>query len=163
MPFEKTRKCQHVMMSGKKCMSPAMRRRRFCVFHLRARQQNARILGKQAGEAQFQVPLLEDANSVQLTVMQVMQMLATRALDHKTAGTMLYALQTASINLSRPEFKGMDPEEEKGNAVLDALISIGKHLRDPITPEGQPYADELARASKESWEAKHPPQDEREN
>jgi hypothetical protein len=156
MPFEETKKCQHVMASGRKCMSPAMKKRRFCVFHLRARQQNARILAKQGGEAQFQVGVLEDANSVQLALMQVMQMLATRTLDHKTAGTMLYALQTASINLHRPEFKAVDPQEEKDQEVLDALIALGKHLNEVPTPEGQKYADRLGRAEKQWWESTHP-------
>jgi hypothetical protein len=155
MPFEETKKCQHVMASGRKCMSPAMRKRRFCVFHLRARQQNARISAKQ-GEPQFQTPVLEDANSVQLALMQVMQMLATRKLDHKTAGTMLYALQTASINLRLPEFKAVDPKEEQDQEVLDALIALGKHLNDTPSTQGQKYAERFAKAEKQWWQSTHP-------
>lgn len=56
----------------------------------------------------FDLPLLEDANSVQMALMKVIQMLGSGEMDHKTAGLMLYALQTASINLRRTEFEADD-------------------------------------------------------
>ena len=56
----------------------------------------------------FDLPLLEDANSVQMALMKVIQMLGSGELEHKTAGLMLYALQTASINLRNTEFEADD-------------------------------------------------------
>ncbi|HEX3821527.1 MAG TPA: hypothetical protein VHW45_14430 [Candidatus Sulfotelmatobacter sp.] len=53
----------------------------------------------------FDLPLLEDANAVQMALMKVIQMLGSGEMDHKTAGLMLYALQTASINLRNTEFE----------------------------------------------------------
>jgi hypothetical protein len=61
------------------------------------------------------VAVLEDANSVQMALMQAMQMLATAQVDHKTAGLMLYALQTASLNLRDTEFEA----EEATDDVID--------------------------------------------
>ena len=46
--------------------------------------------------------------SPQLALMQVMQELAWGRMDHKTAGLLLYALQTASINLRRAKFEPSD-------------------------------------------------------
>jgi len=56
----------------------------------------------------FDLPLLEDANSVQTALMKVIQMLGSGGLDHKTAGLMLYALQTASSNLRKVDFEARD-------------------------------------------------------
>jgi hypothetical protein len=61
------------------------------------------------------LPLLEDANSVQMALMKVIQMLGSGRLDHKTAGLMLYALQTASINLRHATFE----VDEATNVVID--------------------------------------------
>jgi hypothetical protein len=65
-------------------------------------------MGSQFGQARFVVPLLEDANSVQMALMQVMQLLGTGQMEHKTAALMLYALQTASCNLRNTEFEARD-------------------------------------------------------
>jgi hypothetical protein len=56
----------------------------------------------------FSLPLLEDANAVQIALMRVIQMLGSSRLDHKTAGLMLYALQTASGNLRRVDFEPLE-------------------------------------------------------
>ncbi len=56
-------------------------------------------------QGRFDLPLLEDANSVQIALMKVMQMLGSGQMDHKTAGLMLYALQTASVNLRNTDFE----------------------------------------------------------
>jgi hypothetical protein len=156
MPFEKTRKCAHVKMTGRQCQAPALKRGRYCVFHSKTRQQARNIIKKYVGAMEYEIPVLEDANSVQLTLMSVMQMLAKGSIEHKTAGLMLYALQTASINLRRPEFQPVDEKEEKGQAVLDALITIGKHMHEPVPPWGWEDLDNLGKAVREADEAEHP-------
>ena len=45
------------------------------------------------------MPVLEDAESVQVALMQIMRLLVAGQLDPKIAGLLLYALQTASSNL----------------------------------------------------------------
>jgi len=52
-----------------------------------------------------QFPVLEDANSIQVGLMQVMRLLVSGEMDSKTAGLLLYALQTASFNLRRTNFE----------------------------------------------------------
>jgi hypothetical protein len=63
----------------------------------------------------FSMCLLEDANSVQVALMQVLQLLGSGQMDHRTAGLMLYGLQTASINLRNTEFEA----EEATDVVID--------------------------------------------
>src|SRR5580700_3381156 len=111
MGLENVNRCQHVKVNGTQCGSPALRRRRLCFFHVRCQEQRARIMGSQFGQARFVVPLLEDANSVQMALMQVMQLLGTGQMEHKTAALMLYALQTASCNLRNTEFEAEDATE----------------------------------------------------
>lgn len=70
--------------------------------------ERARIAASQFAQARFIGPVLEDANAVQLALMRVMQLLGSGQMDHKTAGLMLYALQTASINLRHVQFEPLD-------------------------------------------------------
>ena len=109
MGLEDVPRCQHVKINGTQCGSPALRRRRHCYFHDRVQRERARIAAnKSLMLRRFDLPLLEDANSVQMALMKVIQMLGSGEMDHKTAGLMLYALQTASINLRNTEFEADD-------------------------------------------------------
>jgi hypothetical protein len=105
MSLENVLRCQHLKINGTQCKSPALRRRRLCFFHVRARDQHARMIAAPFAEARFQVPVLEDANAIQLAIMQVMQMVADHRMDYKAAGIMLYALQTATLNLRNTNFE----------------------------------------------------------
>jgi hypothetical protein len=82
-----------------RCGSPALRRRRYCFFHKRVQEMGVRVISHQSTQGHFSLPVLEDANSVQIALMQVMESLTWGRIDHKTAAMMLYALQTASVNL----------------------------------------------------------------
>jgi len=92
-------------MNGTQCGSPALRWRRHCFFHERIRRERAKIAADTSAKRGFDLPLLEDANSVQVALMKVIQMLGSGRMDHRTAGLMLYALQTASFNLRNAEFE----------------------------------------------------------
>ena len=71
------------------------------------RDQRIVINSAQARQAPptLDLPVLEDANSIQVALMQVMRLLISHQIDHKTAGLLLYALQTASFNLRRTDFE----------------------------------------------------------
>src|SRR5271169_4224266 len=98
-------RCQHIKMNGTQCGSPSLRYRRLCFFHDRIRRERAKIAADVSAQRRFDLPLLEDANSVQVALMKVIQMLGSGRMDHKTAGLMLYALQTASANLRIADFE----------------------------------------------------------
>jgi hypothetical protein len=99
MDLENVPRCQHIKVNGTQCGSPALRNRRLCFFHDRIRRERAKIAADVSAPRRFDLPLLEDANAVQIALMKVIQMLGSGRMDHKTAGLMLYALQTASANL----------------------------------------------------------------
>ena len=100
-------RCQHIKVNGTQCGSPAVRDRRFCFFHKKWHDQRIVINSAQARQSPptLDLPVLEDANSVQVALMQVMRLLISHQIDHKTAGLLLYALQTASFNLRRTDFE----------------------------------------------------------
>src|SRR5438876_1574961 len=54
---------------------------------------------------EFVLPVLEDADSIQITLGQIMRMIVCRQVDTKSAGLLLYALQIASANLRRTGFE----------------------------------------------------------
>jgi hypothetical protein len=100
-------RCQHLKTSGTQCGSPALRRNRFCYFHKRYQDERIRLNvdRRRRGTATFFLPVLEDANSIQMSLMQIMRLLLTGQIEHKTASLLLYALQTASTNLRMTNFK----------------------------------------------------------
>ena len=100
-------RCQHLKTNGTQCGSPALRRNRFCYFHKRYQDERIRLNvdRRRRGTATFFLPVLEDANSIQMSLMQIMRLLLTGQIEHKTASLLLYALQTASTNLRLTNFK----------------------------------------------------------
>jgi hypothetical protein len=108
MGLENVPRCQHVKVNGTQCGSPALRSRRHCFFHDRIRRERAKIAADASAKRRFELPLLEDANSVQVALMKIIQMLASGSVDHKTASLILYALQTASVNLRNGDFEVRD-------------------------------------------------------
>ena len=100
-------RCQHIKVNGVQCGSPALRRNRFCFFHKRFQDERIRLSADRArrGVATFILPLLEDANSIQMAIMQIMRLILTGQIEHKTASLLLYALQTASSNLRSTKFE----------------------------------------------------------
>lgn len=104
------RHCEHIMTNGEFCRSVALRGRKHCHFHLaylgrklRAERRHD-IAMKNSFESKYipmDLPLLEDANSVQLALSHVVDALMNNSVDTKRAGLLLYALQTATLNLGK--------------------------------------------------------------
>ena len=146
-------RCQHIKVNGTQCGSPALRRNRFCFFHKRFQDESIRLATdrKRNAPATFVLPVLEDANSVQIALMQVMRLLVTGQIEHKTASLLLYALQTASSNLRMTEFKPryhnviLDPRDAANNA----LGGTDLWEDDDFLTEEDIDAEERSRISKE--------------
>lgn len=94
-------RCQHLKVNGTQCGSPALRRNRFCFFHKRFQEEKIKLNCDRArrGHATFILPVLEDADSIQVSLMQIMRLLLSGRIDRAQASPILYALQTATLNL----------------------------------------------------------------
>ncbi|HTS36729.1 MAG TPA: hypothetical protein VMH04_13725 [Candidatus Solibacter sp.] len=101
-------RCQHIKVNGTQCGSPALRRNRFCYFHKLHHDQRIELNADRAKKRRhvaIDLPVLEDANSIQVSLMQITRLLISGDIDTKVAGLILYALQTASGNLQRTRFE----------------------------------------------------------
>ena len=155
------RHCEHVKANGHFCGSPAMRGRNYCFFHIidigrRLRAERYAAHGLQAPP--IELPLLEDAASIQLALTQVTEALLKGTLDHKTAGLVLYSLQTASCNLRTMQ---KEAEADASNAICNRYDSFEQdyelgdeapsslRIEDPADKE-EAEAAEKARAALEN-------------
>ncbi len=112
MGLENVPRCRHIKINGVQCGSPALRRHRYCFFHNRMLDGKKRFAEKHLKPRPlFSMCLLEDANAVQVALMQVLQLLGSGQMEPKTAGLMLYGLQTASSNLRHTNFEASFPTD----------------------------------------------------
>ena len=112
----------------------ALKDHRFCYFHQRWHEQKLVINSARARKARatFSLPVLEDANAIQLSVMQIMQMLISGQIDQKTAGLLFYGLQIASSNLKHINFE----PEIKNDIVIDPKKLRETGLAQPLWKNG---------------------------
>jgi hypothetical protein len=97
--------CNHVKANGTVCESPALQDKPFCFFHAAAHDRVKRQRRAARHKLPFQLPLLEDAESVQLAIGDTLNALLSGQIDHKTAGLILYGLQTAAGNIRHTKFR----------------------------------------------------------
>ena len=99
------RRCQHIKVNGTQCGSPALREEKCCYFHTQWRRQSRDINMNFHERGTITLPTLEDANSIQVGLAEVMRLLVTNQIDHRTASLLLRALRTASANLKHTSFE----------------------------------------------------------
>ncbi len=92
--------CTHIKVTGVRCGSPALRGEQFCYFHQRMIRgvqipTNARL---------HPVALLEDEESIQASLMEVINALARNTIDLPRAHLILRALSIAVRNARRTRF-----------------------------------------------------------
>jgi hypothetical protein len=104
-------RCHYIKVNGTRCGSPALRNQKLCYFHERWHEQRVTLRGYPGEQNQVQLPVLEDANSIQMALTQVMRLVLDQKISNKEAGLLLYALQIASNNLKRTKFEVGDEKE----------------------------------------------------
>ena len=91
--------CRHIMPSGAKCHTPALRGKPYCYFHTRLHKFTAAPPIEVDGNLRLGV--LEDRSAVQIAVAQVLDALYSGRLDPRRAGLSLYGIQIVSQNVER--------------------------------------------------------------
>ena len=99
------RRCQYIKANGTQCGSPALRDEKYCHFHMQWSLQNREINMNFNVRGTITLPTLEDANSIQVGLAEVMRLLVTNQIDHRTAALLLHALRTASVNIRHASFE----------------------------------------------------------
>jgi hypothetical protein len=85
--------CRHILTSGHKCKSPALRGQPFCYFHAAARRY-ASISTTSVDP--LPLPSTEDAAGVKIALNQVLRAFASHRIDRRQAGVYFYGLQIAA-------------------------------------------------------------------
>jgi hypothetical protein len=103
-PHPNVRNCTHIKVTGQRCGSPALRREFFCYFHTRV------IKGvQQRVDMQLHsMALLEDCESIQLSIMHVVDGLIKGTLDATRARLIIQALRIAARNAKNVRFDAHD-------------------------------------------------------
>ena len=152
MPFlPNVPRCQHLKVNGTQCGSPALKRNRFCFFHKRFQEEQITLnCDRTRRRATFILPVLEDANSVQISLMQIMRLLASGQMDSKIAGLLLFALQTASYNLRRTTFEPIYVKDVViDRRTIDQTCIGGNQWSEEDFPDPEPTEEEKAAAAAE--------------
>jgi hypothetical protein len=97
--------CNHIKADGNLCESPALRDQEYCFFHKATRERVKRQRRAARLKQAFQLPVLEDAAAIQLAIGDTLNALLAGQIDHKTAGSVLYGLQTAAANARHVSFE----------------------------------------------------------
>ena len=104
-PAHRASRCHHIKSNGVRCGSPALRDEIYCYFHRIWRSQPDRQPYRpDPNGALYNLPLLEDADGVQMALQQVLDSVLANKMDLRRANTLLYGLQTAAANVKRTEF-----------------------------------------------------------
>src|SRR5947209_5044271 len=149
---KKIPQCEHIKANGLRCGSPALRQRRYCYFHFCAHDLRRRR--RQQPNAPFVLPLLEDANSIQMAIQQVAEAVLEERIDNKRAGLVLFALQTAACNLKNTDFEPKqlrEPEEQSSaiSPIVELLLREMDRPPDAEAPKKPPVtsSEEVTRAA----------------
>jgi len=130
------RRCQHIKVNGNQCGFPAKRNERHCFLHEQCRLMSREINMKFSEHGIIKLPTLEDANSIQLGLAEVMRLLVTNQIDHRTASLLLRALRTPPPN---GKFTSLEPKPT--HIVIDPNCVENRPLGATAwsTVEGQEY------------------------
>jgi hypothetical protein len=137
------RRCTHIKVTGQQCGSPALRGEFFCYFHTRV------IKGvQQRVDMQLHsMALLEDCESIQLSIMHVVDGLLKGTLDPTRARLIIQALRIAARNAKNVRFD-TKRESEKQSMVREVPDYAQQYLIEhpefgpPLSP---PAEDTLVR------------------
>ncbi len=133
------RRCQHVKVNGTQCGSPALREYDYCYFHMRWHLKGMQVNAYLQEQGILTLSTLEDANAIQVGLVEVMRELKSGMIDHRTAALLLYALQIASTNV---KFTSFEPQQK-----TQVLIDRGCVAQRPLGAsawskvEGREYDD----------------------
>jgi hypothetical protein len=98
--------CRHVMPTGRRCQSPALRGMCYCYYHQKL--QKARNASKYANK-RLKLASIEDPKGVQTAIVQVCEALGKARIDSGQARVLMYGMQLATqLALHAPK---IDPSE----------------------------------------------------
>jgi hypothetical protein len=115
-------RCQWVKQDGTACRSPQMKQHIYCFAHKQMAE---------ARELMLMLPVVEDANAIQVGLMRIQKALIEDTISMKKAGLLLYSMQLAMTNVGQTTF-GQAKDEEMVRETVDEDKAFREHLK-PLT------------------------------
>lgn len=125
------KECRHILPTGYKCKSPALRGQFFCYYHTASRRYAA--ISRTSAEP-LVLPSIEDTGGVQIAINEVLRDFGARRIDRRQAGVYFYGLQIAA-RLARKidekpsqtvrELSGASRSESAPNCETDSQTPAG--------------------------------------
>jgi hypothetical protein len=102
-------RCQWVKQDGTACRSPQMKQHIYCFAHKQMAE---------ARELMLMLPVVEDANAIQVGLMRIQKAVIEDTISMKKAGLLLYSMQLAMTNVGQTTF-GQAKDEEMVRETVD--------------------------------------------
>jgi hypothetical protein len=149
----KVRQCTHIKANGVRCGSPAMKNQFFCFFHTNLIKGVPRRVDARIGS----MCMLENADAIQVSIMDVMQEVRRQSIDHKRASLLIKLLHLAFRNVKNLTFEKASTRRnavtEPPNYAAQYIVEHPEHgepLRpiqnEELFPDGQEAQSNLASA-----------------
>ena len=143
--------CNHVKSNGSFCGSPALANDPYCYYHRSARERTKRQLRQARRQQPLQLPNLEDSESIQIALGDVLNAILADRIDPRKAGLLLYGLQTAAANVHHVDF-GVSRYDERideyTESEQDSLQQeIDQEIAQETTQEAAPAAAAARKAA----------------
>lgn len=137
-------RCEHIKVNGIQCGSPALRAKRRCFFH----EQCVFVSTKtETGLPELiSISALEDANSIQLGIAEVIRMLVMKYIDPPIGALLLRALRLAAANVKFTSFEPKSAQVVVDPFAIEDRFAVGRATFDPdyetaeTLPEKSPEA-----------------------
>ncbi len=98
-------RCSRLKKNGEPCRAPAVKGETLCYFHYSAEHTKR--------HPEIQIDVLEDRESVQITLKQIMELVAGGKMSSRDAAVLLRATQIAGAMLLKPATKVVQPAKGK--------------------------------------------------
>jgi hypothetical protein len=108
-PHPNVRNCTHIKVTGQRCGSPALRGEFFCYFHTRV----IKGVQQRVDMRLDSIALLEDCESIQLSIMHVVDALVKGTMETPRARLILEALRIAARNAKNVCFDTFHEDEKQ--------------------------------------------------
>src|SRR5579864_2116640 len=109
-------RCQWVRQDGTSCGSPQMKQHIYCFAHMQMAEARTLML---------MLPVAEDANAIQIGLMQIQKALIEDRISMKKAGLLLFSMQLALTNVGQTTF-GQAKDEEMVRETVDEEEAISR-------------------------------------
>ena len=141
--------CDHIKPNGEFCQSPALNDDSYCYFHRSLRERTKRQLRHQRRNLPLTIPALEDLETIQLAIGDVLNALLCDRIDSKKAGLLLYGLQTAASTIRHCNFRLWQHDEQTTRYSEYEQASLEKEIEQEIRQEQR----QQERAQKKAMQA----------